>query len=150
MIKTKLAIPFIFLFLLTLPFVGEAKEKTYGNLIVSELVSVYDGDTFTVNLKGLHPIIGESIRIRLLGVDTPEIRDPNPKVKQLALQAREFTKSALLSAHTIYLMDIRRDKYFRIVADVYLDDCRLSELLIDAGLGKPYDGTGPRPQWDVE
>ena len=41
---------------------------------------------------------------------------------------------------------MRRGKYFRIVADVYVDDELFADILIDKKLAKPYDG-GTRPTW---
>ena len=46
----------------------------YGTVTVSKVISVYDGDTFRVNIDSLPPIVGKNIAIRVNGVDTPEIR----------------------------------------------------------------------------
>lgn len=53
---------------------SNAATQTYGNLTVTEVRSIFDGDTFKVHISGLHPIIGQSISIRVNGVDTPEMR----------------------------------------------------------------------------
>ena len=51
---------------------GEAiSNKTYGSAVVTEVTSIYDGDTFRANLKGYPAIIGERIGIRINGIDTP-------------------------------------------------------------------------------
>ena len=53
------------------------KQAPPGELFIltpEALVSVYDGDTFKVDLKGIHPLFGDDVSIRLHGVDTPEIR----------------------------------------------------------------------------
>ena len=63
------------------------EEKSYGNLEL-EVLKVYDGDTLTANVKDYPPIIGESIGIRLNGIDTPEMKDSNPRVKAHAVKAR--------------------------------------------------------------
>jgi micrococcal nuclease len=39
-----------------------------------------------------------------------------------------------------------RGKYFRILADVYVDGENLTDLLISAGHARPYDG-GKREGW---
>lgn len=49
-------------------------EKDYGNATISEVTSIYDVDTFRVNLEGYRPIVGEHICVRVQGVDTPEIK----------------------------------------------------------------------------
>lgn len=61
--------------ILTLLFVPLSVAKTYGNLNVSEIVSIYYGDTFRVTLDGDMPrIFGENISVRVANIDTPELR----------------------------------------------------------------------------
>ena len=121
-------------------------SNNYGALTVTEIISVYDGDTFRANLKPIHPIISQNIGIRVSGIDTPEIRGKCDKEKKLAQLAKQFTKSFLLSGSTIELRNIKRGKYFRIVADVYVDGISLTNELIKAELGYPYEG-GTKVSW---
>ena len=65
----------------------------YGTVIVSRVISVYDGDTFRVDIDSLPPIVGKNIPIRLNGVDTPEIRGKCKYEKDLALVASGCTRS---------------------------------------------------------
>ena len=58
----------------------------YGSVTVSKVISVYDGDTFRVNIDSLPPIVGKNIPIRVNGVDTPEIRGKCQYEKNLALE----------------------------------------------------------------
>ena len=54
---------------------------------------------------------------------------------------------ALLRAgKRIELRPLRRDKYFRVLADVYVDGKSLSQSLIKAGLGREYHG-GKKGSW---
>ena len=64
----------------------------YGTVTVSKVISVYDGDTFRVNIDSLPPIVGKNIAIRVNGVDTPEIRGKCQYEKDLALEARDFVR----------------------------------------------------------
>ena len=134
----------LILLLYLLSFTASAKE--YGYTRVSEVVSIYDADTFRVNLKGYPPIIGERIPVRVLGVDTPEIRGKCESEKVMARQAKQFTVQALRSAETIELRNTQRGKYFRILADVYIDGKNLADSLIKAGHARGYDG-GKRLSW---
>ena len=75
------------LLLLTL-FLGVLSVQAapeYGTVIVSRVISVYDGDTFRVDIDSLPPIVGKNIPIRLNGVDTPEIRGKCKYEKDLAV-----------------------------------------------------------------
>lgn len=120
--------------------------KSYPDVAVAKVISVYDGDTFRVNIDGYPALIGENISIRVNGVDTPEIRAKCNDEKTLALAAKEYTLKQLSNANTILLTNIERGKYFRLVADVIIDGKNLSELLISNNLGKQYQG-GKRQSW---
>ena len=120
--------------------------KQYGSVTVSKVISVYDGDTFRVNIDSLPPLIGKNIPVRLEGVDTPEINGKCQYEKDLALEARDFVRSKLLNATEIKLNDLQRGKYFRIVAKVYIDGVSLEEELLQNGLAYQYNG-GKKSNW---
>ena len=67
----------------------------YGSVKVSRVISVYDGDTFRVDIDSLPPIVGKNIPIRLNGIDTPEIQGKCQYEKDLALKARDFVRNKL-------------------------------------------------------
>ena len=119
----------------------------YGTLIVDEVVDVWDGDSFRCNILSLPRIIGDNIGIRVLGVDTPEIRGKSDYEKKLARDARDFTEMLLDNAFEIMLTSVQRDKYFRLLANVLMDGCDLADALINANLGRKYDG-GTRLPWN--
>ena len=48
--------------------------KSFGDYEGAVYVRNYDGDTITLTLPSLHPIIGEKISIRVNGIDTLEIK----------------------------------------------------------------------------
>ena len=132
--------------LLSITPICMAANETYGSIVVSKVVSVYDGDTFKVNIDGWPDIIGKNISIRIYGIDTPEIRGTKGEAKQLALKAKALSAKRLLEAGTVTLRNIKRGKYFRIIAEVYVDRVHLGTLLIRNGLAKEYYG-GKRPIW---
>jgi endonuclease YncB( thermonuclease family) len=66
-----------------------------------QVVDVYDGDNFKIDLPNMHPLFGDVIPIRLFGVDTPEIRGTTDEVKALAMQAQQVTEKALKGATKI-------------------------------------------------
>lgn len=114
--------------------------------IAVELVRVVDGDTIIVNVAGWPEIVGHEIGVRVAGCDTPELRDKRPAIKAKAYEAKEALLLLLSSAQVVELRNIRRGKYFRLVANVYADGTDISLVLISAGLAQPYDG-GRRPSW---
>lgn len=117
------------------------------NLTPDQVVDVYDGDTFKIDLPSMHPLFGDDLSIRLFGVDTPEMRGTSDEVKALAMQAQELTEKALKGASKTELRNPQRGKYFRIVSEVWIDGESLANMLKAKGLAKDYDGEGARPKW---
>lgn len=123
--------------------------KDYGNVTVTEVTSIYDADTFRVNIEGYPPIVGERISIRLLGIDAPEIKGKCESEKIKAREAKQYTVQALRSAKSIELRNVQRGKYFRILANVIIDGQSLGEGLIKAGHARTYN-IGKRMGWCSE
>lgn len=123
-----------------------ATAKTYPDATVSEVTSIYDGDTFRANIAGWPAIIGERIGIRINGIDTPEMRGKCESEKQLARKAKQATVAMLRKAKVIELRNLQRGKYFRIVADVYVDGVSVGSELIKKKLAVAYDG-GTKINW---
>jgi micrococcal nuclease len=111
------------------------------------IVSVYDGDTFRVNLPNLPSVFSDAMPIRLAGIDAAEMADTEGEVLEYAQKAQAFTERALMNAGRIELRNVQRGKYFRIVADVIVDGESLSQLLLKEELVKEYNGTGARADW---
>lgn len=104
------------------------------------VASVYDGDTFKINLNCSFAVYCEKVPVRVRGVDCPEIKAKTKKEKALAQQAKAFTKE-FLAQKPITLTDCGRDKYFRLLCGVTNASGQdLSEELIRRGLGYAYDG----------
>lgn len=116
------------------------------SVFVERVVSVYDADTFRVDIQGWPDIIGKNMSIRVNGVDAAEIRGKCESEKLQAKAARDFTRQLLSSSQSIELRDIKRGKYFRLIADVYVDGESLTNKLITSGYARPYDG-GHREGW---
>ena len=135
---------------------GDAEEEATASVTSDEnlfilspdqVVDVYDGDTFKIDLPSMHPLFGDDISIPLFGVDTPEMRGTSDEIKALAMQAQEVTEKALKGASKIELRNPQRGKYFRIISEVWIDGESLADMLKAKGLAKDYDGEGARPKW---
>lgn len=120
--------------------------NNYGSVTISEVTSIYDADTFRVNIEGYPSIAGERIPVRVLGVDAPELRGKCESEKIKAREAKRFTVEALRSGKIVELRNMQRGKYFRILADVYVDGNNLADSLIKSGHVRVYDG-GKRLGW---
>lgn len=113
---------------------------------ITKVVSVYDGDTFKVNLNCSEPLFCENIPVRVYGIDTPEKRTKSENEKKLSLEARDFTKAFVKNAT---LEECVRGKYFRIVCKVKNNNLYLHEELIKHRLGVFYDGGTKSVNWDT-
>lgn len=135
--------------LIILAAVSAVFAGTYGNLIVKKgcLVKVYDGDTFYINIKSIPKIFGDTIPVRIYGIDTPELKTKDTTEKQLAIKARDTLTKLLTTAKKIELRNVERDKYFRILGDVYVNDTiSVSKYMVSRGLAREYFG-GTKEDW---
>ena len=126
----------------TLPFIPPIN---FGKVI-----KVYDGDTITIAAK-LPNTLGPIYRfsVRLIGIDSPEIKGKTFKEKELAVISRDIL-SQLIMGKIVYLRNVSMEKYGRILADVYLGDLHINDWMLKNGYAIPYDGgTKHRPsEWD--
>ena len=111
-----------------------------NNFRCVKFIKNYDADTITFNIPNVHPLLGENISIRVTNIDTPEMKTSNNCEKDLAQKSKLYVESILKQAHRIDLINISRDKYFRIVADVIIDGKSLTQLLLQNKYGYQYDG----------
>ncbi|MFC1582365.1 thermonuclease family protein [Planctomycetota bacterium] len=80
---------------------GTYPKVMYANGALWEVASVVDGAI--VKIKGLLAVEGNETTIRLIGVDTPETRDPGKPVKAYGKEASLFLKN-LLKGEDVYLV----------------------------------------------
>jgi len=105
--------------------------RTAANLPAT-IVRVIDGDTVIARLDS-----GAVEKIRLLGVDTPEVVDPRKPVQCFGHAASDFTKTQLTGRRVALELDAeQRDKYGRLLAYVILDGRRYNDLLIERGYAR--------------
>ena len=135
----------LFIVVCLIPFTV-IKANQSESYTIENIISVYDGDTFRADIRGLPDIIGKNIAIRILGIDTPEIKGKCEEEKVVAIKARDFARKALFNATTITLKNLKRDKYFRLLADVYFDDTDLANALLVNNLAVKYSGK-KKPSW---
>ena len=109
---------------------AQAEEPLRGTVIV-----VYDGDTVRVRLAGQ-----KDERVRLIGVDTPELDDAREQVRLMAFLAKRFTFSRLFQT-TVELLPgpEKRDVYGRLLAYIRTADGEMfNETLVGEGYAHAY------------
>ena len=112
--------------------------------IPATIIEVTDGDTVTVQAQIW---LGNFIttKVRLDGIDTPELKGKCQMEKDLAQKAKQFVSG---TGKSVTLTNIYFGKYAgRVIASVRTKDGNdLAGLLIDNGLGREYQG-GKRQGW---
>ena len=140
--------PIVILFILSVQYTFASCEHDANNFRCVEFVKNYDADTVTFNINGIHPLLGNKINVRVLGVDTPELRTSNQCEKTKARDAQKLVASLFKNAKRIDLINVQRDKYFRILAAVEIDGKSLTDYLLKNGLAYNYYGaTKKKMDW---
>lgn len=124
-------------------------QSAYGNDKKYDAIYMdnYDGDTMTMMVEIFpHPPIIVELKVRLWGVDTPEILGRCLDEKSLAQKAKSYVHSALSTAEEITIKIMGRDKYGRVSGMVAYDGNDLASELLSEGLARPYHG-GKRESW---
>lgn len=95
--------------------------------IIGEVVSVADGDTFTMKT-----LTGERIKVRLYGIDAPE------RGQDYGTKSRQFLNDLCYGKIVeVRVQDI--DQYDRTLGTVYLDELNVNEEMVRNGLAWYYN-----------
>jgi len=104
---------------------------------VDRVLRVIDGDTIDVSLNlGFNITIQQ--RVRLIGIDTPELRDKNPHIREDAHVARLFVEKKLAEAEEIIIHTLKPDSFGRCLGEVFLDGVSLNQTLLEEGYAEEY------------
>ncbi|MDO8430442.1 MAG: thermonuclease family protein [Candidatus Taylorbacteria bacterium] len=115
------------------------KKKNIPKIEVNkpyEVIKVIDGDTFEIKVDT------KIVKVRMLGVDTPETVDPRKVVQCFGKIASDKTKELLLKHSVTLETDPTQgivDKYGRVLAYVYRDDgLFINKYLLENGYAHEY------------
>ena len=112
--------------------------------ILCAVLSIYDGDTLTVECE-IWPTFTVSTKVRINGIDTPEIR-----TRCLSEKARGYdARNRLIEMNNgqVVLKNVFLGKFAgRVIADVYIDGKSVAQVMIDEGFAREYHG-GKRKVW---
>jgi len=100
------------------------------------VTKVYDGDTITVDFDLGFGILIRKQKIRLLGVNTPEVRGaekPEGIISRDALRQRILGKVV-----TVRTSKDKKGKYGRWLGEVFMEEENINQWLISEGYAKEY------------
>ena len=121
------------------------ENKVVNGELITNVTRVIDGDTFKIEYQD--DITGKPLSVRINKIDTPETgkKAKSDYERNLAERARQMTKS-LIEGKQVTLKNLGRDKYGRVLCDVFVADINVGSTLIDEGLAVFYDG-GTKKEW---
>ena len=101
-----------------------------------EVLSVYDGDTFTVMVDvGFNTY--RKLKLRLARVDTPEIRTRDKLEKARGYEAKkEVVQLFAENPDQIFIQTLKKGKYGRWIAEVQVGEINLSDWLVSQKLAE--------------
>lgn len=93
-----------------------------------------------IDIPNIPDVFGKNIVVRIRGIDTPELNDKREEIRKISIQAKEELEKLLTSGQKVVLYNLGRDKYFRLLASVKVDNVDVAEYFIKRGLAKEYYG----------
>lgn len=111
--------------------ITKSLEKNIENIIPKEKIEykvlyISDGDTIAVKEIKKETLVGNLIKIRLYGIDAPEIKqDYGYESKKKLIE--------LIRDKNINIKEINKDKYGRVVGIVYLNGKNINEEMVKGG-----------------
>ncbi len=93
-----------------------------------KVVRIIDGDTFEIE---------GGIKVRLIGVDTPEMKNKNKTIDCFAQEAKQKMEKLLNGREVVLEKDVSEtDRYGRLLRYVYLGDEMINDTLVRDGYAK--------------
>lgn len=97
---------------------------------------VYDGDTITVDIDLGFDMILRNQKIRLLGINTPEVRGEE---REQGLISRDALRTKIGSKWIIVKTQLdKKGKYGRWLGTIFIEEENVNEWLIKEGLAEIY------------
>ena len=102
------------------------------------VTDVYDGDTITVTVDLGMDVFIAGQKMRLLGIDTPELRGVE---REDGLKVRDFVRELILNKKIVIQIPDegrKKGKYGRWLCIVLIDGKNLNKLLVEKGFAREY------------
>jgi micrococcal nuclease len=110
-----------------------------------EITSVYDGDTCTATIDLGFKLFTRKAKLRMLGIDTYELRSSDMGEKMLAVEARDYLRGMILNER-VRIKSSKKGKYGRYLVTIWqLDDDgdiiepSVNQRMLDAEHARPYN-----------
>lgn len=128
--------------------IGDCEEFIFS-VPIGRVGKVYDVDTITIMFyepvnngdNGNYKLYKKSCRI--YGIDGPELKSKNKYERKIAIKGQQFLENLILGK-VVTLHNNKKDKYGRMLADVYFENIKISDILLENKYVIAYDGKKKR------
>ena len=77
--------------------------------------------------------------VRLKGIDAPEIKGKTQEEKNAAITSRNALREKI-HGEIVLLKDVKKEKYGRLLANIYFNNTNVNEWMLTNNYAIPYDG----------
>jgi micrococcal nuclease len=121
------------------PYTYENCNNFIPHLQRGKVIKVYDADSITLCSTFYEGQPVHRYRIRLNGIDAPEIKGKSAEEKKAAIYARDRLREKIFGK-IVTVANCGEEKWGRVLADIYLEGEHINQWLLNEGLAVPYDG----------
>ncbi len=110
--------------------------SSYALEIQGVVTRVYDGDTLTINSE----LFEKPKRVRLIGIDTPEINFNGEGQGEISIAARDYL-SELVPNGTVVTVDLGKNGSLyrrRLLGTIYVGDKNINLAMVESGHAASY------------
>ena len=112
--------------------------KTNFYLYKARCSRVVDGDTIIAEVD-LGFSVYTKVRVRLEGIDAPEVRTRDLVEKQKGLTSKKYLEDVFSINKEFTLESKKLDKYGRCLGTIFIGDVNINEEMIEEGLAEVYE-----------
>jgi endonuclease YncB( thermonuclease family) len=121
-----------------------ASSPAFADVFVNS-PRVIDGDTIETDIRPLPSL--SPLKLRIQGIDTPEMKGKCQKEKDLARKAKDEVIK-MTNGKFVQIVASSWDKYGgRVVGSAFVDGTSVAEMLVKQGLAVPYHGEKKTHDW---
>jgi micrococcal nuclease len=103
----------------------------------AKCIRVIDGDTIVAEVD-LGFDTYKKVRVRLEGIDAPEVRTRDLKEKAEGMKSKEYLEDIFSINREFTLVSNKVDKYGRCLGTIFIEDVNINEEMLDIGLADVY------------
>lgn len=120
--------------------------KFIPNVNIGKVIRIVDGDTLDIATCVDNKIV--KFRVRLAGIDTPEMRSKKGNEKKYALESKKALAS-LVDGKIVNLKDVEWGMFGRLVCRVFYNNLDICQFLLDNKYANEYKGKRDKNfDWD--